>query len=111
MIAVNALSSFGAYLEGMNTTTFSFDTEIEPFVDRRVVCVSIDAAVSEQQRRERQASYVLDQEIPDEWPDDVGVHYGDSEELRCGDKERERDLHRWELNPASAEDYFDRART
>ena len=95
----------------MNTTTFSFETEIEPFVDRREVFVSLDAAVSEQLRRERLDSYVLDQEIPDEWPDALGVHYDDTEELRCGVKERERDLHRWELNPASAEDYCDRARS
>ena len=30
------------------------------------------------------------------------------EELRCG--ERELDRHRWELDPASAEDYVDRTR-
>lgn len=37
-----------------------------------------------------------------------GVSYQINEELRIFDKEHERDLHRWELNPASAEDYRDR---
>jgi len=35
----------------------------------------------------------------------LGIHYDDNEELRLGDKEAERDRHRWELDPASAEDY------
>ena len=35
----------------------------------------------------------------------LGIHYDDNEELRLGDKEAERDVHRWELDPASAEDY------
>ena len=40
----------------------------------------------------------------------VGVTYSDDEELKVGEKERERDKHRWELDPASADDYQDRAR-
>jgi len=38
----------------------------------------------------------------------LGVTYSDNEELRAGDKEADRDRHRWELDPASAEDYRDR---
>jgi Family of unknown function (DUF6335) len=38
------------------------------------------------------------------------VTYADGEELKAGEKERERDKHRWELDPASADDYQDRAR-
>jgi hypothetical protein len=38
----------------------------------------------------------------------VGVTYADGEELTTGDKEARRDRHRWELDPASAEDYVDR---
>ena len=38
----------------------------------------------------------------------LGVSYEDDEELSIPDKELERDLHRWELNAASAEDYQDR---
>lgn len=36
------------------------------------------------------------------------VIYEDGEPLRVGEKERQRDRHRWELEPASAEDYVDR---
>lgn len=40
----------------------------------------------------------------------VGITYHDDEELKVGEKERGRDIHRWELDPASAEDYRDRKR-
>jgi hypothetical protein len=40
--------------------------------------------------------------------EDFGIVYEDWEELAFGDRELERDMHRWELDPASAEDYFDR---
>jgi len=40
----------------------------------------------------------------------IGVTYEDNEELKVGEKERSRDKHRWELDPASSEDYQDRAR-
>ena len=35
----------------------------------------------------------------------LGVEYEDAEELKGADKITERDKHRWEYNPASAEDY------
>lgn len=40
----------------------------------------------------------------------MGVTYQDSEELKVGDKERSRDRKRWELDPASSDDYQDRVR-
>ena len=40
----------------------------------------------------------------------VGIEYNENEELKVGEKERSRDKHRWELDPASSEDYQDRAR-
>jgi hypothetical protein len=40
----------------------------------------------------------------------MGIDYADNEELKAGEKERERDRHRWELDPASSEDYGDRVR-
>ena len=42
--------------------------------------------------------------------EDAGVTYKDDEALACGDKELTRDVHRWELDPASAEDYRERMR-
>jgi len=38
----------------------------------------------------------------------LGVQYQDNEELRASDKIKDRDRHRWELDPASSEDYRDR---
>ena len=49
-----------------------------------------------------------DQGLVDDYGKSLGIHYDDNEELRLGDKEAERDRHRWELDPASAEDYRDR---
>ena len=40
----------------------------------------------------------------------IGISYADGEELKVGEKERERDRKRWELDPASSDDYQDRAR-
>lgn len=34
-----------------------------------------------------------------------GIYYADGEELRAGEKEHHRDVDRWELDPASSEDY------
>ena len=49
-----------------------------------------------------------DQDIVDDIGRALGVSYQDTEELRGSDKLVERDKHRWELDPASAEDYKDR---
>ena len=40
----------------------------------------------------------------------MGVTYEDNEELKAGEKERSRDRKRWELDPASSDDYQDRVR-
>jgi Family of unknown function (DUF6335) len=49
-----------------------------------------------------------DQEVVDEIGKALGVEYQDNEELRGSDKVVERDKHRWELDPASSEDFRDR---
>jgi hypothetical protein len=46
-----------------------------------------------------------DQADVDDFGRALGIHYADDEELKLGEKEIERDRHRWELDPASAEDY------
>lgn len=38
----------------------------------------------------------------------LGVPYQDNEELKSGEKVRQRDRERWELDPASSEDWKDR---
>jgi hypothetical protein len=49
-----------------------------------------------------------DQEVVDDIGKSLGVEYHDNEELRGSEKVVERDKHRWELDPASSEDYKDR---
>ncbi len=49
-----------------------------------------------------------DQDIVDDIGKALGVEYEDSEELKASEKVVERDKHRWELDPASSEDYKDR---
>ena len=49
----------------------------------------------------------LDNEV-DELGIALGLTYQDDEALCAGGKEAERDRHRWELDPASAEDYVER---
>jgi hypothetical protein len=40
----------------------------------------------------------------------LGIDYADGEELKGAPKIEERDRHRWELDPASSEDYRDRGK-
>jgi len=49
-----------------------------------------------------------DQDVVDDIGKALGVEYQDNEELRASDKVTERDKHRWELDPASSEDYKNR---
>jgi hypothetical protein len=46
-----------------------------------------------------------DQDIVEEVGHAVGVTYSENEPLRLGDKEEKRDSERWEMDPASSEDY------
>ncbi|NOT43061.1 MAG: hypothetical protein HOP14_00475 [Acidobacteria bacterium] len=49
-----------------------------------------------------------DQDVVDEIGRAVGIEYDDAEELVGEAKVSERDRHRWELDPASSEDFDDR---
>jgi hypothetical protein len=49
-----------------------------------------------------------DQDVVDNIGKALGVQYDDGEELKGSDKILERDKHRWEMDPASSEDYKDR---
>jgi hypothetical protein len=51
-----------------------------------------------------------DQDIVDEIGEAVGLQYQDNEPLHTTEKVEERDRHRWELDPASSEDYNERNR-
>lgn len=48
--------------------------------------------------------------VVDEIGASMGITYADDEELKFGEKERSRDKKRWELDPASSDDYQDRVR-
>lgn len=50
----------------------------------------------------------LEADVVDEVGEAVGLTYQADESLRVGEKETERDQHRWELDPASADDYVER---
>jgi uncharacterized protein DUF6335 len=49
-----------------------------------------------------------DHDVVEEIGRALGVEYEDAEELKGSEKIEERDRHRWEYDPASAEDYRDR---
>lgn len=49
-----------------------------------------------------------DQDRVDDIGKALGVQYDDNEELKPADKISQRDRHRWELDPASSDDYRDR---
>jgi len=49
-----------------------------------------------------------DQDVVDEIGKAIGLQYQDDEELKSEEKVSSRDKHRWELDPASSEDYKER---
>jgi hypothetical protein len=49
-----------------------------------------------------------DTDVVDDIGRALGVEYQDNEELQGSEKVIERDTHRWELDPASSDDYKDR---
>jgi hypothetical protein len=51
-----------------------------------------------------------DQGAVDEIGRSIGIEYAADEVLKVGEKEESRDQHRWELDPASSEDYVERVR-
>ncbi len=51
-----------------------------------------------------------DPNTTEDWGRAFGISYAEGEVLQCGEKERDRDRHRWELDPASADDYGERLR-
>jgi hypothetical protein len=51
-----------------------------------------------------------DQDVVDDIGHALGIEYGPAEELQGAPKVEERDRHRWELDPASSDDYGDRTK-
>jgi uncharacterized protein DUF6335 len=51
-----------------------------------------------------------DQNVVEDIGTALGVEYQDDEDLKGANKIEERDRHRWELDPASSDDYQERVR-
>jgi Family of unknown function (DUF6335) len=51
-----------------------------------------------------------DQNVVEDIGEALGIVYQPGEALKIGEKEEKRDRQRWELDPASAEDYGERSR-
>jgi len=76
------------------------------FVRLDDVYAPLEAEPDDDDQAERRPAPDLN--VVEEFGAAVGIRYAFDEQLRCGDKERDRDRHRWELDPASSEDYHDR---
>ncbi len=66
---------------------------------------------AQRRRSRRRNNLTPDQNVVEDFGAAMGLTYEDDEELACGVKSRERDRHRWELDPASADDWDDRKRS
>ena len=64
----------------------------------------------EPEQRSTSPLNTIDTDALDELGAAMGLTYEDDEELWLGIKEATRDRHRWELDPASAEDWTERKR-
>ena len=86
----------------------------DPLADPTITAGDLDAQFEQAQFTGDESAVssmpTPDQSVVDDIGRAVGVTYQDAEELKVGDKERDRDKRRWELNPASSEDYNDRVR-
>ncbi len=86
----------------------------DPLADPKITAGDLDANWANAQFSGDEAaggsSANPDQNVVGEIGEAMGVRYADDEELKFGEKEEGRDEHRWELDPASSEDYKDRVR-
>ncbi len=62
----------------------------------------------EEEEQEATPDGELIEDVVDDIGKIAGVTYQEGEPLRVGTKEDDRDKHRWELDPASADDYKER---
>jgi hypothetical protein len=85
------------------------DTSVSPQLSAGDVDARWDQAESGGEETPGGSSSTPGQDVVDEIGRAIGVTYQEGEPLRVGRKEEERDEHRWELDPASAEDYGERS--
>ncbi len=85
-------------------------TDPDPSLAGGAIDARWDEAASAGDESVAGSSATPDQNVAEDIAEAMGIHYDDDEELKVGEKERNRDIHRWELDPASSDDYRDRAR-
>ena len=86
------------------------NTSVDPSLSGGDVDARWDMAESQGDEAVAGSHAVPEQNVVDEIGRGMGVTYAADEELKVGEKVRERDKKRWELDPASSEDYIDRTR-
>ncbi len=86
----------------------------DPLADPVITAGDLDANFDQAQMTGDESAVTSmptpDQGVVEDIAKAMGVPYQDGEELKAGEKERSRDIHRWELDPASSEDYNERVR-
>ncbi|MGH9253557.1 MAG: DUF6335 family protein [Vicinamibacterales bacterium] len=87
---------------------FAEHTETSPAMTGGDIDADWESAYSVGDEAPGGGSPTPDQDIVDDIGRAVGVEYEDNEELKGDTKITERDRKRWELDPASAEDYNER---
>lgn len=87
---------------------FSEHTETSPALTAGDVDADWESAYSVGDEAPGGDNPTPDQDIVDEIGRAVGLEYQDNEELKGADKLEKRDRNRWELDPASSEDWEDR---
>jgi len=87
---------------------FAEHTETSPALTAGDVDADWESAYSVGDEAPGGDSPTPDQDIVDDIGRAVGIEYQDNEELKSADKVADRDAHRWELDPASSDDWDDR---
>jgi hypothetical protein len=87
---------------------FAEHTETSPTMTAGDIDADWEAAYSVGDEAPGGDNMTPDQDIVDDIGRAVGVEYQDNEELKSEEKISRRDAHRWELDPASSEDWDDR---
>ena len=108
-VSVTEISETGELLKE-RAETHPTDRSVSPELSAGDVDARWDQAESSGDETPGGSAPTPDMQVVDEIGRAIGLTYQEGEPLRIGRKEGERDEQRWELDPASAEDYGDRAR-
>jgi hypothetical protein len=107
-ISVAEISDAGQILDE-HLQTGEVDTSVSPELSAGDVDARWDQAESSGEETAGGSAPTPDQNVVEEFGKAVGVTYEEEEPLSVGRKEEQRDEHRWELDPASADDYGQRS--